>query len=89
MSCVLDEIPMTTNCPDGFRYMQGDVANVSLKIAGKMTMAACAEECVEDIQCFSFVHSHTQMTCNLNKEMEPNARDHKESTFCSKDGMIK
>ena len=63
--------------------------SVLLRAVGKLKRQECADQCAQDLQCFSFVYDQTEMTCNLKKEMEPNATGkYNEYLFCKKDGRV-
>ena len=77
----------TDQCPEGYIEKVGDVVGNSLKGGIYASLNQCAAKCTEHRECNSFEHN-MKMTCNLNREREPNGPKHPGFIFCSKKGSL-
>jgi len=74
-------------CPDGYKYNEGDIKGWGQ--IGSSTdvprVEACAKKCNDDADCNSFEYSSTELTCNLNSDVNPTEGKEKwgDYAFCS------
>ena len=80
----------TERCPEGYTEKIGDVVGNSLEGGISASLNQCAAKCTANLECNSFEHKQTTMTmtCNLNKERNPNGPKVPGFIFCSKKGNV-
>ena len=66
----------------------GDVVGKPIEGGIYASLNQCASKCTEWPECKSFEHNE-KMTCNLNKERDPDGPKQPGFIFCSKKGIIK